>query len=517
MVQMLHKSDSLRGASTHSKSGQHRTSIAAVWSTGGQLVTQAVSLIVGIVLARLLSPQDFGVLAAASIVTTILGVFVNFGVQQIILREAGLCDELLSTVIALNLSIGFFLALITFVFAPQLGLFVGSSGAVVALRILSLSLILVAWGGLPRALLVREMQQRQIARSEIGGMIVYAVVSVMLALTQIGFWALVIGTLASSLATTVFLWHSLRRFVWPRFYWHKLRRIFPFGAQLGVNDALVWGGGMIDNFLTGRMLGEISLGYYTFGFNLAWLPLRKILAVIDSLVQSALAKRIRNRNNPWPAYCKAVTFTSVLIWLPLCMLMVSANELIVIVYGVKWLPAVLPMQIHVAGAAAASLGAYSYGVSALCARSRTYMYLLLARAGLTAVLISVLVAANYGLNGVAIGFMLSFTLILPFEQWFVSRLLNGAYIEFWKSTLPAALASVGAIFMTMAVRLMLGWMTPTLLLLVVSLLTPFVIYLLIVRFVFPQLWCDIQERILNGIRGVLNRRISADELTEIGA
>ncbi|MFS0866259.1 oligosaccharide flippase family protein [Microbacterium sp. 179-B 1A2 NHS] len=307
---------------------------AALWSGLGGITLRLGSFVVGIVLARILAPEQFGVFAIALTVQAILMTVADLGLSADLIRS----DDpmrIAPTVATLGLVSGGLLTLATLVWSGQIAELLGSSAAASAIAVLSVSLVLGGVTVVPFAMLQRRFQQREL-------FVVFAVdfvvsTAVTLSLVGLGFGvlALAIGRVSAQVVSTVLQFVFAR--VVPRFGVDRtvVRPVLAFGVPIAAANLLSWALLNADNVILARVLGATALGFYVLAFNISNWPM------------SALASVVRSISLPYFSRAESTTdalaVVTALAWalaLPAGgVLAVLSDPVISVVYGDKWLPA----------------------------------------------------------------------------------------------------------------------------------------------------------------------------------
>jgi O-antigen/teichoic acid export membrane protein len=329
----------------------------AVWSIVRQGGNEFVAIPTSMIMARLLAPSDFGIAATATFFIVLATRLTQFGFNAALVRIKDLRPDHLSTVFVVNAVLGAGTYVVLVAVSPFIGTFLRNAAAG-HLLILAASIFLITpFGTVPAALLTRHMQFRFVAVTEWIDTIVGAVVSIALALWGYGYWSLVIGQLAG----------TALRIVLRLFYSHwrpslrctreALRDLLSFGLGLQAKRLLEYASFNFDNIVVGRVLGMTALGFYDKAFTtmnrlVNRLTLGDAYFRIFSIIHEE-PERFRR------AYSKLLLTVS-LIGLPaFATAIVVAKPLFIIMYGDKWLAAVVPFQVLCAGGFLKLLNGYA--------------------------------------------------------------------------------------------------------------------------------------------------------------
>jgi PST family polysaccharide transporter len=305
-----------------------------VWSGLNSVALRLGSLVVGIVLARLLAPEDFGVYAIALTVQTVLTTLADLGMSSDLVRA----DEPRRrepTVATLSLASGVALALVMTVTARPVAALMGAPHAAGVIAVLSWTLVVSSAGVVPYARLQRDFQQRRLLGSSLADFATGTTVTVVLILAGMGPMALALGRVAAqSVATTLqFLLARVR----PRFGLDReiARSALAYGVPLAGANLLSWALLNIDNVAIARVAGTTALGLYVLAFNVSSWPMTAIGQAVRSV---SLAGFSRTRRDGDGGLLTALSLTWAAALGVGVLLAALAKPLVVLLYGARWSP-----------------------------------------------------------------------------------------------------------------------------------------------------------------------------------
>lgn len=321
------------------------------WQAGGTAINVVLQLLVLAVLARLLGPTEFGLIASTMIVIALPGVFSESGINRFVVRAPRLTDRYVRTVFALAVWINLILALALIGLAPAIALFFRSDDLVPVLRTASPLFVLVGLSIVPRSLLEREFQFKSLARIRVLSYAVgYGLVGITLALLGLGVYSLVAANLALQLLSVILL---LRKRPHPRGLVPELpiaREVAAYTLGLGLGWIANYLALQGDRIIVGRFLGPATLGFYSRAYRLMTAPANLFGKVVNTVLLPALSQIQDQPERLAPAFRRAVASTA-LIALPVStILVVLGPEIVALMLGPKWTAVVPPLQILAAGA-----------------------------------------------------------------------------------------------------------------------------------------------------------------------
>jgi PST family polysaccharide transporter len=316
-----------------------RASRALGWSLLNTLAGRLGTLAIGIALARILGPAEFGTFAVAMVALLAMLSFNELGVSLAIVRWPGDPREIAPTVATISVVSSCLIYLGCVLGAPAFAAAMGDPDATGVVQLLALNVVINGVVATPAALLQRHFRQgRKMVADQVNNWL-GAVVSIVLAVAGWGAMSLAVGRLAGSVAAGVlFLVFSPEplRFGFDR---GAARRLLRFGLPLAGSSVIVFAVANIDQLIVGNMLGATALGFYVLAFNLSNWPVSVFSQPVRSVAPAAFA---RLQHDP-PALRASFLSTARLltgVTLPVCLLLSGAAEpLIRLVYGAAWEPA----------------------------------------------------------------------------------------------------------------------------------------------------------------------------------
>jgi PST family polysaccharide transporter len=323
----------------------HQTARRALWwSVANNVVGRVGTTLMGIVLARLLVPADYGVYAVALVALNALLSMNELGVSLAIVRRPGDVSRIAPTVKTLAFGSSLILWVAMFACAPRVASAVGAPEATNVLRLLTLSVLIDALTAVPSALMTRDFMQKERLVVDTAGFVVGAVTAIGLALAGFGVWALVWSALLGNVVNALFiLRYSPDRHPYG-FRRDVARELLAFGLPLALASLLIMALLNIDYVVIGAELGTVQLGFYLLAFNLCSWPVNMFSAPARRVSLPLFARLHAGETEASAAFVPVCTVL-LLVTLPACLVLAALAEPIVgLVYGGVWLPAasVLP-------------------------------------------------------------------------------------------------------------------------------------------------------------------------------
>lgn len=333
--------------------GRART--AAGWQFLSKGINSVLQMVTSIVLARLLMPADFGVVAMATMITGLAGMFRELGLGQALVQRQEIADDHTRSafwgtlVMALMLYAGVFLA------APYVGGFFDEPRMVPVLKVIALMFAIAPFAVVPRSLLQRKLDFRTPFFAELSSSVAYGVAGITMALLGYGYWSLVGASLASSVVNTTVLC-ILTRYLPPLVpTFRGLRDLYGFGIGATGVGLMGYTAQQVDYFVIGRWLDSAALGLYEKAFRLVHAPLRLIGGIVSPVLFPLFSRLQEQHVRAREIIGKVLTAVGMLTFPSLALFGVTAPELIPLLLGEQWTDAVIPAQIMCAAGALRAL------------------------------------------------------------------------------------------------------------------------------------------------------------------
>jgi PST family polysaccharide transporter len=298
--------------------------------------TIAIQLTSTVLLARLLSPKDYGIMAMVLAVTNFAGLFRDFGLSSAVIQTKSLTSAQQSNLFWLNVALGALLTVLVAAASPLVVWFYGRPELLWVTFALSFSFLIGSVGSQHGAMLVRNMQFGRQGTCSIAGALCSLAVSIVLALHGWSYWSLVWGNLAGAAATTLLLFVlSPFRPSWPQKD-APVRDMLKFGADVTAFNIVNYFHRNLDNILIGKFAGAAALGYYSRAYTLLMLPINAARSPINAVGFPALS-RLANQPKEFREFCRRITWVIAIISMPLAaFLAVQADRIIPLALGPSW-------------------------------------------------------------------------------------------------------------------------------------------------------------------------------------
>lgn len=460
---------------------------AAQWQTASSLTKGLAQFGVTVLLARLLPPEDFGLVALALLVVGFAQMVVDLGLGPAIVQREVLSERHLRVSFTISSIIGASAAVLLVAGAPLVATLLRNEAVTPVLRVQALLFLLAGLGSTGRALLERRLDFRGLFYVDVAGYLGgYGPVAVTLALLGYGVWSLVFASLAQGLiaaGVSLFLGRHPLRPLLPR---QEVKELMNFGMGVLLNRTVVYASYNGDNFVVGRWLGPYSLGLYSRAFQLMMLPLYHLQSVTWNVLFASYSRLQSDRTRAAAAYLKGVQLTGMVVAPVMAGMFVAGPHLVVGLYGERWIGATAALQVL----CLAGLPRSIYGAIGALTHAFGEVYAEFRRQAVYAVLVvaGALVGSRWGITGVAIGAALAVIYMYVAMAQLGMKITGCRWGEFLRAQLPGVLLGGWVAAAGAATRLALetaGFGSGTILALVIvvsAVATPIGVYLLPRRF-----------------------------------
>lgn len=311
-----------------------------IWRFAERCGAQLVTFVVSIVLARILSPDDYGTVALVTVFTTILQVFVDSGLGVALIQKKNADDLDFSSVFYFNFVVCIVLYAGMFFAAPIIASFYNDLTLIPIIRVISLTIVISGIKGIQQSFVSRNMLFKRFFFSTLGGTIFSAILGVAMAYAGCGVWAIVAQQISNTAIDTLILWLTVKWRPKKMFSWERLKTLFSFGWKLLISSLLDTGYSNLRSLVIGKIYSPSDLAYYNQGDKLPSVVITNINTSIASVLLPTLASKQDDRKQLKNMTRRAIK-TSTYIIAPLMMgLAFCAPPIVRLILTEKWVPCV---------------------------------------------------------------------------------------------------------------------------------------------------------------------------------
>ena len=315
------------------------------WSFTDSFVNQGIQFIVGIILARLLSPSEFGLIGMITVFIAISQTFIDSGFTQALIRKNDCTQKDYSTVFYFNLFIGFIFYFILFFSARTISNFYNEPQLLLLVRVLGINLLINATGLIQRTILTKKINFKLQTKISIIASVLSGIIGITMAFMGWGVWSLVYKTISQNILTTLLLWFWNNWKPILIFNINSFKEMFGFGSKLLASSLIYTTCNNVYYLIIGKFFSAKELGYYTRSDQFKNLPSSNLTSIIQRVSFPVLSSIQNDPKKLKDAYQKLIKGTMYITFILMIGLAAIAKPLIITLIGTKWLPSVPYLQL----------------------------------------------------------------------------------------------------------------------------------------------------------------------------
>lgn len=318
------------------KNLKEKTLNGVFWSSIQNFSIQINSFVVGIILARLLSPRDFGLIGMLTIFIALSSTLINSGLIDALIRKTDANEDDYSTAFFFNIGMSAILYLILFLSADAISNFYDEPKLVLMVKVLGITLIINAFTLIQRAKLTKEINFKLLSKVEITASVLAGIIAIAMAILGFGVWSLVVKTILISLFSVIFFW------LWsnwvPKMVFSKssFKEMFSFGSRLAALGAIDTIYNNVYYLIIGKYYSAIELGHYTKADGFKKLPSKGITGIVQKVTYPIIASIQDDTERIRGVYKKLVKSISLITITLLFGLSAVAENFSVLLLGEEW-------------------------------------------------------------------------------------------------------------------------------------------------------------------------------------
>lgn len=306
------------------------------WGAVEKFSMQAVQFVVTLVMARLLTPDDYGTVGLVAIFIAVAQSLIESGFAQALVRKQDRTDSDCSTVFFFNLVVSVVLYFMCFIAAPFVAAFYNIPILTNVMRVICLVLVINGLALVQRALFTANVDFRAQAKATILAGLISGVCGVISALYGFGVWALVVQQITNAIVNTIALWtiSSWRpKFVYS---WNSFREMFGFGSKFMISGII----NTVYNNISGMIIGKVytasTLGFYSRAQHFVTLPTNTLSGIVSSVSYPVLCKIQDDNERLSEIYRKLIKQSAFMVFVPVLIMSAIAEPMVVFLIGEKW-------------------------------------------------------------------------------------------------------------------------------------------------------------------------------------
>lgn len=452
---------------------KYKTKKGLYWTLINQFANQGMTFLIGIIMARLLCPSDYGITALPAVFIGVAYVFIDGGLGLALVRKEKVTEEDLSTAFYYSIGVGIICYLCLFFTAPLIADFYNTPILVDLIRITALTFL---WGplGTPQGVILqRRLDFKTPARISVINKIVSSILGIIAAYCGYGLWALVIASLSSSLLGLIQTWWVVKWLPKAPFSKYSFKYLWNFGNKMiGVNliDCIF---GNITPIFIGKYYSTANLGEYNRALGYASLPPTQVTNMLNGITFPILSKVQGEDDKLTEAYRKMIKVANFIVFPIMIVIAVLARPLIIVIITEKWLACVVFLQLMCFWKM--WIPTCALNLTYLQVKGRTDIYLKLEMFKKIHTLAIMLITLPIGINTFICGSIFNSFLCVIENTYFVGKISHYGTWKHIKDMLPTLLLSI---FMGFIVYISISQLSSNLMQLIVgSIISPIVYFL----------------------------------------
>ena len=409
---------------------QRKTMHSVASSSVIQMCSQVLNFGISILIARILSPEEFGIVAIGLVFVALAQTLSDLGLSSSLIQKTDITDDETFSCLCINILIGLMMALVLFLSSEGLANFYDTPELSLILIALCPLFFVNSFASVPRAILSRKMKHGQIAVCNLLATLMGSLAALLFAYLDFGLWSLVIQHLITGfMNSSLLVVRSKLQFA--KFKLDLLLPLLPFSLNVFITRVLQEAANQADKVIIGKFMGPSQLGFYTKADQLARFPLRNITGVVSNVMFPALSKIKEDKEKVKLVSLRAIGLISTFVFPILAALAYLANDIIFFLLGEKWLPLVPYFMFFCISFMLLSIGQISGAFFMSQGRADVQLKLILMTQSIKIILL--LIGVQSGLEGIIIALSIATLSGFSLTMITLSRILNFSLIDFVKS------------------------------------------------------------------------------------
>ncbi|MCA9749116.1 MAG: lipopolysaccharide biosynthesis protein [Romboutsia sp.] len=480
------------------KSLTKRTLSGLNWNMLNNYVNAVITTIIGIILARLLEPKEFGLVGMVFVFTGLADLFSTLGMGKSIIRLKNLNEDHIRTATSVTILSSIIIFIIFYFISPLISDFYNETQLISIIRVLAIIFILKGISTVSYSQIMKELDFKTIMMINIGNSITYGVISSTLAFFGLGVWSLVYGRISSQVLATIISVYKFPVKINFRFKKQEFKELAGYGSGVSMSSILLYASSNIDFLIIGKFLSTNALGLYTRAFNLMTQSISRVVGGIYNVLFPAFAAVQNDKQKLKKAYLRTIKTVTYFIFPILGIMIVDAEYIIKGLYGTKWAGTIPVFKILAFGGILRSTLSYS-GAMAQATGSvykemfQQLIYLIILSGG-------IFYGIRFGIEGVAFAVIFAIMWMFVLQTSLALKIIDSGWKEFFLSLIPGLCNLILMVIINLSIILLLDNIYKGLhyeIKLIVVIIVNIPIFLLVILFVPSSVKGDTFEWLVN--------------------
>ena len=411
-----------------------------IWKFMERIGVQGIQFIVQILLARILLPEDYGLISLVTIFIAIANVFVQSGFNTALIQKKDADEVDFSSVFYLSLGVATIMYILIFFGAPLVSNFYREPELTIVLRVLAITLFFGAFNSIQNAVVAKRMQFKKLFFSSLGASLISGIIGIILAYLRFGVWALVFQQIFSQVSITIILWFTVKWRPMIVFSIERVKGLFNYGSKLLASSLIDTIYMNLRNLVIGKIYTPEVLGIYNRGEQFPQVIVNNINGSIQSVMLPTLSSEQDNKEKMKTIVRRSIVTSSFIIFPALVGLAAIAEPVVRILLTDKWLHCVPFLQIFCF--IYALMPIHTANLQAINAIGRSDIFLKLEIYKKVIGIIILIITIPYGAYAIALG-SLAGSIISSFINAYPNlKLINYSYKEQLQDIIPSLVISI---------------------------------------------------------------------------
>lgn len=422
---------------------KEKTIIGTFWGAIERFSGQGIQFVVLIVMARLLTPKDYGLIGMVTVFTSIAQTLIDSGFSQALIRKRRRTEIDNSTTLYFNIAVGFFVYVVFYLIAPYVASFYNEPELKSVMRVISIIVVLNSFSVVQVALYTARVDFKTQSKATFFSATISGVVGIYSAYVGYNVWSLVYQQLSYAFVNMLLLWWFSNWYPKFVFSWQSFRELFAFGSKILVSGLLNTIYNNMYQLVIGKVFNASTLGFYSRASHFAIFPSTNISGILQRVSYPILCELQDDTNKLIDVYRKFIRISTLIIF-PLMMILAAVSRpMIVIVLGEKWIYAATLLCIICFSSMWYPI--HHLNVNILQAIGRSDLTLKTEVMKKCVGVIILVVTIPFGIETMCYGGILSSMICLVINCYYVGKLLNVGFVCQMKDVMAVFLISI-AIF-----------------------------------------------------------------------
>lgn len=416
---------------------RNKTLSGLKWSFADNTMSQVISFIVGIILARLLSPTEYGIIGMITVFIAVSDSLVDSGLSSALVMKQNCTEVDYNTMFYTNLGFGSVMFIVLFLSAGAISRFYHNAELILLTRVMAVNLIINSFGLVESAILIKKVDFKTQTKVSFISNIISGIIGITLAYLGFGYWSLASRTIAQNIVrvSLLYLFSTWR----PKIAYsvESFKEMFGFGSKLMAAGLLNTIYLNIYKVIIGRYFTAAELGYYTRAEQFKNLPSQNFTNTIQKVTYPVLASISNDSAMLKAGYKKLIKLSFFVTSLMMLIMLVNAREIVLILVGNKWIPAIPYLQILCLSGVLYPLHALNLNI--LKAKNRSDLFLKLEVVKKILVIPVIMLGIRFGMLAMLWGMVINSVIAYLLNSIWSARLVNYATTEQLRDILPTFL------------------------------------------------------------------------------